>query len=99
LVLPSLYESFGLPALEAMACGCPVLVSNLAAFPEVYGDAAFYCNPNDTEDMALKLLKLSKDRKLRQRLVRKGRARAKRYSWKKSADQILKVIDSLLLKP
>ncbi len=98
LVLPSLYESFGLPPLEAMACGVPVLVSNLAAFPEVYGDAALYCDPHNPEDIALKLLKLSKDRKLRQRLIQRGWARAKRYNWKKSAGQIIQVIERLLLK-
>ncbi len=99
LVLPSFYESFGLPALEAMACGVPVLVSSLAAFPEVYGDAALYCDPSNPEDIALKLLKLSKDLKLRKSLVRKGRVRAKRYSWKKSADKILEVIDSVFQIP
>ncbi len=96
LVLPSLYESFGLPVLEAMACGCPALVSNLAAFPEVYGNAAFYCDPYNAEDISLKLMKLSKNRKLRQGLIQRGRARVKRYSWEKSADKITGIIDELL---
>ena len=96
LVLPSLYESFGLPVLEAMACGCPTLVSNLAAFPEVYGDAACYCNSYQFDDIADKLLLLAGDPKLRNSFAKKGLEKAKEYSWDKSAAGVLKVMERVL---
>jgi glycosyltransferase involved in cell wall biosynthesis len=85
LVLPSLYEGFGLPPLEAMAAGCPVLVSQLAALPEVCQDAALYCDPLNIEDIAVNLRRIVEDQELRKRLKSKGGVRARQFSWNTSA--------------
>ena len=76
LVFPSLYEGFGLPPLEAMACGCPVAASNATSLPEVCGDAAEYFDPLSTEDMAAAIV-----RALDGRLVETGLARAAGFTW------------------
>ena len=96
LILPSLYEPFGLPALEAMACGCPVLLSKAEALPEVYGEAAEYFDPMDPGDMAQKIQKVLEDEDLRKNLSRKGMERARLYSWDKNADQTLGVMRRIL---
>lgn len=96
LVLPSFYESFGLPALEAMACGCPAIVSRAAALPEIYGDAAAYFDPRDPRDMAERILSVVTDEKAREDLKSKGLKRAKLYSWEKCAEGTLRVIESVL---
>lgn len=96
LVLPSLYEGFGLPPLEAMACGCPVIVSNVASLPEVCSDAALYCNPRSPEDIAARILQLLGDDGLRAELREKGRARAASFSWDRCAEETLGVMDTLL---
>ena len=80
LVFPSLYEGFGLPPLEAMACGCPVAVANATSLPEVCGDAAEYFDPLSPEDMATAIL-----RALDGHLVEKGLARAAGFTWEKTA--------------
>ena len=80
LVFPSLYEGFGLPPLEAMACGCPVAVANATSLPEVCGDAAEYFDPLEPEDMAGAIL-----RALRGHLVERGLARAARFTWDATA--------------
>jgi glycosyltransferase involved in cell wall biosynthesis len=84
-VHPSLYEGFGLPALEAMQCGCPVLASDAASIPEVCGDAALYCDARSPADIAGKLGTLVRDPALRRRLAERGRARAARFSWRSAA--------------
>lgn len=96
LVLPSLYESFGLPALEAAASGCPIVVSRVGGLPEVYGDAALYCDPYDVGDMADKILRMVTDRELSRRHIDRGRAVAKAYSWDAAAEQVSGLIRSLL---
>ena len=96
LILPSLYEPFGLPALEAMACGCPVLLSNAPALPEVYGDAAEYFDPRDAAAMARKIEKVLGDPVLRESLVKKGLERARLYHWDKSADKTFAVIRKII---
>ncbi|MEP7328924.1 MAG: glycosyltransferase family 1 protein [Betaproteobacteria bacterium] len=80
-VLPSLHEGFGLPALEAMAAGTPVLAGRAGALPEVCADAALYCNPRSEADIAQGLLRLAGDSALRAQLATAGRARAATFSW------------------
>lgn len=84
-VYPSLYEGFGIPPIEAMGCGCPVLVSNRTAMPEVCGDAAVYCDPEDVESIAYGLEKILEDKILRKSLSVKGTEKAKQYTWERSA--------------
>jgi len=81
-VLPSLYEGFGLMALEAMASGAPTAVSKTSSLPEVGGDAVLYFNPHDTDEMARVMGKVLRNNKLRLRLAEKGKERAKKFSWK-----------------
>lgn len=80
---PSIYEGYGLPPLEAMSCGCPVIISNVASLPEVYGNAALYCNPYDSNDIAGKIDLLMHDEKLRDSLIKKGTAFAEKNTWEK----------------
>lgn len=85
---PSLYEGFGLPPLEAMACGTPVVTSQRSSLPEVLGDAAEYVDPYDVADIARGLGRLLEDRPRREELRRRGVARAGLYSWERSARAI-----------
>lgn len=94
-VYPSLYEGFGLPPLEAMACGCPVIISNVASLPEVCGDAGYYVDPYDVESIAEGICKALTDESLRQSLIRKGLERAKLFSWEKAAKEHLKVFEEV----
>lgn len=86
-VLPSLYEGFGLPVLEAMAHGVPVVCSNAGALPEVCGDAAILFNPLSVEDIANAVDRALSDTSLRQRLGEAGPSRARQFSWKTSAER------------
>ena len=95
-IYPSLYEGFGLPPLEAMACGCPVVVSNVTSLPEVCGDAAYYIDPNDVENIAGGIQKVLMDEELRQNMIEKGLERAKLFSWEKAAKEHLKVFEEVL---
>ena len=97
-VFPSLSEGFGLPGLEAMVHGCPVVSSNATCLPEVYGDAAHYFDPKNSEDMAAKILEVISDKNLRESLIKKGYKQAARYSWKKTAEQTLEVYKRVLEK-
>lgn len=93
-VFPSLYEGFGLPPLEAMASGCPVVVSNVSSLPEVCGDAAFYVNPRSTESIAGGILKVIANDSLRKEMIEKGLRRASLFSWEKTARELLQVFAS-----
>ncbi len=95
-VFPSLSEGFGLPALEAMMHGAPVVSSNATCLPEVYGDAAYYFNPLDVGDMTAKIADVLTDGKLRESLIKKGEAKANSYSWKRMAKQTLGVFQKVL---
>lgn len=81
LIQPSLYEGFGLPPLEAMAAGTPVLAARAGALPEVCGDAALYCDPNSPADIGQRILEALRDEGLRARLCARGRERAGRFTW------------------
>ena len=92
-IFPSFYEGFGLPVLEAMACGTPVVCSNTTSLPEVGGDAVVYCDPNNVNDIAEKMEMVSSDEKLRQKMIEEGLERAKKFSWDKAASEHMKVFD------
>jgi glycosyltransferase involved in cell wall biosynthesis len=98
-VYPSLYEGFGFTPLEAMTCGCPVIVSSAASLPEVCGDAALYCNPHDPQDIANKIKLLMTSPALQNELRQKGLEQAKRFSWEKCALETLDVIHKVLEQP
>jgi len=86
---PSLYEGFGLPILEAQACGCPVLTSNVTSCPEVAGNSALVVNPYDIDEIANGILKIVKDTDYKQNLIKLGFDNIKRYNWQKTARVIL----------
>ncbi len=96
LIFPSLYEGFGLPVLEAMACGCPVVCSNLTSVPEVAGDAALLCDPRDLDALAMNLRKVAIDASLRQNLRERGLKRAQTFRWETTANQTLDVYRELV---
>ena len=85
LIYPSFYEGFGLPPLEAMNCGTPVIASNLTSIPEVVGDAGILINPYDIEDISLAIGNLLSSEKLRSELSSKALLRAKQFSWQNTA--------------
>lgn len=98
-IFPSLYEGFGLPPLEAMAAGCPVLVSNAGSLPEVCGDAALYFDPLDETDLSKKLLEIINNKELRNELRNRGYARGKTFTWERCVSQTCDVIEKLLETP
>ena len=95
-VFPSLYEGFGLPPLEAMATGCPVIVASSASLPEVCGDAAIYCDPRDSNDIAEKIKLVLMNGNLREQLRKNGPEHAKLFTWEKCADKTSSVIRKLV---
>ncbi len=97
-VMPSLYEGFGLPILEAMACGCPVITSKEGSLPEVAKDAALYVDAYNMESIANGIKKVLANEELRRELVRKGLENVKKFSWKKTADETVKVYKEVFEK-
>ncbi len=85
LIFPSFYEGFGLPPLEAMACGTPVITSNLTSMPEVCGDAAVYINPYKVKDIKEKIEMLIENEELQQQIIQKGLERVKQFDWEKAS--------------
>jgi len=90
-LLPSLYEGFGLPMLEAMACGVPVITSNRTSIPEVTGNAAILVDPENIQEIADAICKVLKDENLKSDLIRKGLEQAKMFSWKRMAEETIKL--------
>lgn len=91
-VFPSLYEGFGLPVLEAMRAGCPVITSNVSSMPEAGGEAALYVDPESVSDIAEKIVSILTDKKLRSEMIVKGREQLKKFSWEKAAKETLSVL-------
>lgn len=96
MVFPSFYEGFGLPPLEAMAAGTPVIASNAASIPEVCGDAALYFDPYSPEDIAEKIMQFVSNKNLQQELREKGLKRSELFSWEKCADETIRVIKEVI---
>ena len=98
LLFPSLEEGFGLPVLEAMAAGLPVVASKTSSLPEVGGDAALYVDPHDPRDLAEKVQRAVEDTTLRATLMDRGVARAREFSWRRTAEQTCAVYDEILAR-
>ena len=90
---PSLYEGFGLPIIESMACGCPVIASNVSSIPEITGDAAILVDPRNVEELVTALNQILTDDKLRKDLSKKSYLNSSKYRWQNSA---LKVFQTIL---
>ena len=95
-ILPSLYEGFGFPPLEAMCCGCPTVVSNAASLPEICGDASLYVDPQSSVSIYRGIEKIVEDSSLRNELSEKGYSRVKEFQWKKTFEEHLKVFEEVL---
>jgi len=95
-VYPSLYEGFGLPPLEAMACGCPVITSNTSSLPEVVGDAGIMVDPHDVDELSNVMMKVLSDNILRKELITKGLNRSKMFSWEKCAKETISLYKETL---
>jgi len=94
-VLPSFYEGFGMPILEAQAAGCPVVTSNVSSMPEVAGQGAILVEPKNIEQIAQAMYKVIKDSQFKNDLIAKGYENVKRFSWKKCAQETLKILANL----
>ena len=97
-IFPSLYEGFGIPPLEAQACGCSVISSNAASLPEVLNNSALFFNPTDTNDIRHAIERISSDRALQKNLVIQGNKNLERFSWNKSAIHLNDIIENVITK-
>ena len=94
-VYPSLYEGFGLPPLEAMTCGCPVVVARAASLPEVCGDAVLYCDPRDANDIAQQIRVFLDDPARRAEFRDRGMARARAFTWERASTALLTLLEDV----
>ncbi len=95
-VFPSEYEGFGIPALEAMVCGCPVILSNTSSLPEIAGDAALYFEPNNINELSAAIFKILQDESFTQSLIKKGYDQVKKFSWDKMTNEYLETVKEIL---
>jgi glycosyltransferase involved in cell wall biosynthesis len=95
LVFTSLFEGFGIPILEAMRCGVPVITSSITSMPEVAGDAALFADPYSVESIAHAMIQISKDKKLQNNLIEKGFIQVTKFSWDKTAELLWKSIEKI----
>lgn len=98
LLYASLYEGFGLPIVDAFACGLPVITSNVSSMPEVGGDAALYVNPSSIDDIKKKLTMLMEDQSLREEMIKRGFEQVKKFSWEKCAKETTEIYQQLVTK-
>jgi len=94
-VYPSFYEGFGLPLLEAMPCGTPVVVSNISSIPEVVGDAGILVKPNDVEELSDAILRVLNSETLSAQLSEKGLRQAIKFSWRKTAEKTVEIYNKI----
>lgn len=94
-ILPSLYEGFGIPILEAMACGVPVIASNNSSLPEVVGKTGVLIDPTSVEDIKGAILKVTQDRTFKEKLSKEGLQQVKRFSWEKMAREVITVLEKV----
>ena len=94
-IYPSLYEGFGLPVLEAMACGCPVITSKVSSLPEVVGDTAILVDPYNEDEITNAIERILSDENLRRKMSKKGAERAELFSWDKCVQEILQVLKNI----
>lgn len=97
LLFPSFYEGFGLPVLEAMACGTPVITSNITSLPEIAGDAALLVNPYSLDEIVSAMNKIVEDDSLRHQMIEKGLKQSKNFSWDLTLKKIMNVIESIII--
>jgi len=96
-VYPSFYEGFGLPPIEAMACGVPVIASNVTSIPEILGDSTLLVNPHDVNDLCEKMYTVLIDNTIRQSLITKGLKKASTLTWEHTAKETLNAYGNILL--
>ncbi len=94
-VFPSLYEGFGIPVIEAQACGCPVIASNVTTFPEILGASALCIDPHKTDGFVDAILSLFRDIELRDKYIKLGYDNVTRFSWQKSGKELMRIMNSL----
>jgi glycosyltransferase involved in cell wall biosynthesis len=92
---PTLYEGFGLSVLEAMACGTPVVTSRISSLPEIVGDAALLCDPENEKDIAEKMYKFISDKRLKEKFAKLGVERSRNFSWESTAKTTLKLVEEM----
>jgi glycosyltransferase involved in cell wall biosynthesis len=98
LVFPSIYEGFGLPPIEAMACGCPVIAARSSSIPEVCGDAVLYFDPKDERELAVQIKTVLQNNEIREMLIKKGKDRSCKYSWEQCAKEISQMLNEVFAK-